>query len=413
MRRHFRYLVPLAIAGFTNISLAEPLSFDRTLELAEQRSATLRASTSAIASARSAAIPAASLPDPRLVAGIDNFPVSGPDAGSLQRDFMTMQKIGVMQEIPNREKRRARAAVAMASVDTATAQWHIDRQVTRRDAAVAWLDLYYLKHQEAQFQDWERENALFADVVAAQLTSGRGVAADSVAPKQEAVQLADRRDDISRDIERSRAALHALLGEEANEPLAGNPPQFPVAPSELRYHLQHHPELLAAAVDTQKAQAELAEARSLKKPDWGVELDYARRGPQFGNMISLQFTVDLPLFQSTRQDPLISARHDALNRKEAERDGMLRDHARDLEEQIAEYTALTRQLDRAERTALPLSDEKIRLLMASYQAGKSELSAVLIARRERIEERLRIGELRRQQAVLAARLHFAYGDDTP
>lgn len=413
MSRSFRYLVPLALAGFANPCAAGSLGFERALELAEQRSVTLLAGTSAIDSARAAAIPAAALPDPRLVAGIDNFPVSGPDAGSLQRDFMTMQKIGLMQDFPNVHKRRARAAVAAASVETATAQWRVDRQATRREAALAWLDLYYLQRQETQFQDWERENVLFAGVVAAQLGTGRGSAADSVAPRQEAVQLADQRDEIARDTERARAALRALLGEDADQPLAGDPPQFPIAPAQLREHLQHHPELLAAGVETRKAQAELAEARAMKRPDWGVELDYARRGPQFGNMVSVQFTVDLPLFQSTRQDPLVAAKHAALKRSEAEREGMLRDHARELDEQIAGYNALTRQLERAEQTALPLSDEKVQLLTASYQAGRSELAAIVGARRERIEERLRIGELRRQQALLAARLYFAYGDATP
>lgn len=413
MRKLFLHLIPWMLSGLVSISAAEPLSFDRALELAEQRSAALRASTSAISSARSASTPADSLPDPRLVAGIDNYPISGPDAGHLQSDPMTMQKIGLMQEIPNADKRRARAAVANASVDIATAQWRVDRQVTRRDAAVAWLDLYFLQRQEAQFIAWDHENALFTKVIAAQLASGKGAAADAIIPKQEAVQLADRRDDLTRDVERSRATLRALVGADAEEPLAGDPPAFAVVPDQLRNHLQHHPELLAFTAEAQKAKAELAEARSMKKPDWGVELDYAHRAPQFGNMISVQLTVDLPFFQSTRQDPLVSAKHEALQRVEAERDGMVRDHTRELEGQIAEYAALTRQLDRALLTALPLADEKVSLQMAGYQAGTSDLGAVLSARRERIEERLRIGDLQRQQAVLAARLHFAYGEPTP
>ncbi len=413
MNRFLVHIFPWMISGFVTVAAAEPLTFERALDVAEQQSAALRASTSAIASARSAGIPADSLPDPRLVAGVDNYPVSGPDAGQLQKDPMTMQKIGLMQEFPNADKRRARAAVASAAVDIATAQWRVDRQVTRRDAAVAWLDLFYLRRQETLFTAWERENALFTEVIAAQLASGRGAAADAIIPKQEAVQLADRRDDLARDIERSRAALRALVGQDAEEPQAGDAPAFAVIPSQLHEHLQHHPELLALAAETQKAKAEVAEARSMKKPDWGIQLDYARRAPQFGNMISVEFTVALPFLQSTRQDPLVSAKHDALQRVEAERDGMVRDHTRELEGQIAEYTALTRQLDRALQTGLPLADEKVALQMAGYQAGRSDLGAVLDARRERIEERLRVGDLQRQQAVLAARLHFAYGEPTP
>lgn len=413
MRHLSKLLLPLALAGLPILLKAEPLSFDRALHLAEERSAAVQASTSAIASAQAAAIPADSLPDPRLVAGIDNFPVSGPDSGSLQRDFMTMQKIGVMQEIPNGDKRRARKAVAAASVDLASAQWRVSLQSTRLDAALAWLNLYYLIGQQAQFREWERDNGLFADAVTARLAASRGPAADALVPKQEAVQLADRRDEITRDVDQSRAALRSLIGADADETAMGDPPAFAVVAGQLHDRLQHHPELQAIEAETARAQAEYAEARAMKRPDWGVELDYARRGPRFGNMVSLQFTVDLPFFQSSRQGPLIAAKHEALQSKEAEAEGMLRDHTRELEQQIAEYTALTRQLERAQQFALPLAEEKVTLLTASYQAGSSDIGAVMIARRERIEERLRIADLQRQQAVLAARLHFAYGDFTP
>lgn len=413
MKSCFRYLGALALAVSSVRTPAEALSFSQALRTADQRSALLDASQLSIDAARAAAVPADTLPDPRLVAGIDNLPVSGPDAGELQADFMTMQKIGVMQEIPNSAKRRARAAVATATISVAAAERQITRLSVRRDAALAWIDLYYSQQKQAQFADWQRENALFADAVDAQLAAGRGMSADALGPRQEAVQLADQEDELERDIARARATLRAFVGADADEELTGSPPQFTIDPQTLQHHLAHHPELLSFDADAAKAKAELAEARAAKRSDWAVELDYARRAPQFGNMVSLQFTVDLPLWPASRQDPLIAARHDALHRIEAEREAMLREHQSELEAQLADYASLARQVDRARRIALPLADQKVSLQMASYQAGKTELGAVLLARRERIEQRLRLGELVRQQALLAARLHFAYGEDAP
>ncbi|MBS0389150.1 MAG: TolC family protein [Proteobacteria bacterium] len=413
MKSCFRYLGASALLVFSVRAPAEALSFSQALQTAEQRSAILDASQLSIDAARAAAIPADTLPDPKLVAGIDNFPVSGPEAGALQRDFMTMQKIGVMQEIPNSTKRRARAAVAAATIGVAAADRRVARLGVQRDTALAWIDLYYSQQKQAQFIDWQRENALFADAVVAQLAAGRGMTADALGPRQEAVQLADQQDELERDVARARATLRAFVGADADEGLQGGPPDFPIDPQMLQRHLAHHPELLSFDAGADKAKAELAEARSAKRSDWAVELDYARRAPQFGNMVSLQFTVDLPLWPSSRQDPLISAKNDALHRIEAEREATLREHQSELEAQLADYASLARQVDRAQRIALPLADQKVSLQMASYQAGKGDLAAVLLARRERIEQRLRLGELVRQQALLATRLHFAYGEDAP
>lgn len=405
-----RTVLPV-LAGLASLAQAAPLSFTSALDLAERQSPKLAANAAAIDAARSAAIPAGALPDPKVFAGIDNFPVSGPDAGRLQADFMTMQKIGVMQEVPNADKRRAREAVAAASVDVASAQRRVDRLAVRRDAALAWLDLYYLQRKQALFADLDHENTLLGQIVQAQIASGRAQAADAVAPKQEAAQLADSRDDLARDLMQASAKLRQLIGGGADDGFVGAPPAFEVNAQHLRGHLQQHPELLAFAAETRKAQAEVTEAQSMKKSDWGVELAYQRRAPQFGNMVSIQFTFDLPVSPATRQDPLIAAKQRELDRIDAEREGMLRTQATELENLLAEYDALSRQLERAKQIALPLAEQKVALQTASYQAGKGDLSAVLAARRERIEQRLRIVELEAGQARAGARLHYAYGED--
>ncbi len=405
-----RAVLPL-LAGLASLAHAAPLSFTTALDLAERLSPKLAANTAMIDAARSAAIPAGALPDPKVFAGIDNFPVSGPDAGRLQADFMTMQKIGVLQEVPNKDKRRAREAVAAAGVGVVTAQRRVDRLGVRRDTAQAWLALYHLQRKEALFRDLAHENTMLAQIVQARIASGRAQAADAVAPKQEAAQLEDRRDDWARDEEQARSKLRQFVGVAASDGLAGDPPAFDIDAQQLRGHLHQHPELLAFAAETQKAEAEVAQARSMKKSDWGVELAYQRRGPQFGNMVSIQFTFDLPLSPTTRQDPLIAAKQHEVDRIDAERNGMVRDHASELDSLLAEYAALTRQLERAQQTALPLAERKVSLQTTSYQAGKSDLSAVLATRRERIDQRMRIVDLEAALARAVARLHYAYGQD--
>lgn len=409
--RWMLWTLRVSLAGLAGLVQAAPLSFNTALDLAERQSPNLVANAAQIRAAQAAAIPAGALPDPKLFAGIDNYPVSGMDAWRLKRDFMTMQKIGVMQEFPNAAKRRAREDVAAAGVDVAEGRRRIERQKLRREAALAWLNRYYLERQVALFDELARESEVLAEAVKAQLAAGRGQLADAVMPKQEAAQLADRRDELARELARARASLRRYVGVDADESLAGEPPMLTVDAVQFHQYLHQHPELQAFGAETRKAEAEVREAAAMKRPDWGVELAFQRRAPQFGNMVSLQFTFDLPVSPSTRQEPLIEAKRQELVRLDAEREAMLRDHTNELDNDLADYAALSRQLDRARQTVLPLARQKVELQTAGYRAGRAELTSVLTARRELIDQRLKEIELEGQRAALAAQLHFAYGEN--
>src|SRR5882724_8455820 len=118
----FRSLLILSLlSGSTGVN-ADPLSFSAALTLAEGSSADIEAQTAGLEAARSASRAAGALPDPKLALGVDNLPVAGPDQWRVNRDFMTMRKIGVMQDFPSGSKRQAEAATANATVDEADAQ---------------------------------------------------------------------------------------------------------------------------------------------------------------------------------------------------------------------------------------------------------------------------------------------------
>lgn len=402
--------LPLSLAMLLGVAHAASLSFTAALDLAERQSPNLAANAAQITAAQLSAIPAGALPDPRLFVGIDNLPVTGADRGQINRDFMTMQKIGIMQEVPNADKRKAREDVAMASIDVALAQRQIARVQIRRDTAAAWLNVYYVERKFALLDEMDQENKILTDAVKAQIASGHSPVVDAVMPRQEAVQLADRRDDLASSLVKARATLRRFVGSAASEPLLGEPPLLSVDTGHLRQQLHQHPELRAFAAQTRKAEAEVHEADAMKQSDWGVELAYQKRAPQFSDMISVQFTFDLPIATAHRQDPLIAARQQELTRIEADREAVLRDHANQLENDLADYAALTRQIERAGQTALPLAREKVDLQTASYKAGKTDLASVLAARRELIDQRLKIIELQAQRAAIAVQLYFTYGE---
>jgi outer membrane protein, heavy metal efflux system len=409
IRDMFRFVLLICLVGAAGLAVAEPLTFDAALELATRSSPDIAVQTASVEAAQSASIAAGRLPDPKLTVGVENYPVTGEERGSLTRDFMTMRKVGLMQDVPNGGKRQARAAAAVADAERAQAERRVSVLTVRRDTALAWLARYYLERRGALFDELDRENQLFTQSVQAQFAGGRGMPADVVAPKQEAAEIADRRDMLASEIAKSRAALRRWVGPTGDEPLIGDPPALTLDAERLRGHIHEHPELAVFVPMTQVAQAQVHEAEAAKRPDWGVELSYGRRGSAFSDMVSLQFTLDLPLFARTRQDPQIAAKRQELNRVEAQRDAMFRDHTQELDAELAEYEVTTRQLARLREVHLPLAQQKVDYQFASYRAGKADLTTVLNARRELIDERLKEIELDGKRAATAARLYFFYG----
>jgi outer membrane protein TolC len=405
----FRLISLLSFIAVAGLAQAQGLTFSSALELATKSSPDIAAQTASVEAARSASLSAGRLPDPKLAFGIDNLPVTGPEQGSLTRDFMTMRKIGLMQDIPNGAKRASLTAIAEAELARAQAENRVTMLSVRRDAAVAWLTRYYLERRAALIDELAQENRIFAQMTEAQFAAGRGMPADVVAPKQEAAEIEDRRDELSAEIAKAKAGLKRSVGTTGDDPLAGDPPVLAIDTQRLRGHVHEHPDLAVFIPMAQAAQAEIHEAEATKRPDWGVELSYGRRGAQFSDMVSLQFTLDLPVFTGTRQDPRIAAKRQDLARVEDQRESMLRDHTQELEAEVADYDVMTRQLTRLDELHLPLAAQKVDLQLASYRGGKAEVSAVLSARRESIDVRLKRIELEGRRAITAAKLFYFYG----
>jgi cobalt-zinc-cadmium efflux system outer membrane protein len=388
----------------------DSLSLDAALELAQRQVPDAAVQAQSVAAARAAVGSAGRLPDPQLVLAIENLPVSGAERGSFTREAMTMRKVGVMQEIPNGARRRADADLAQAAADRALAEQRVRLLEIRRDTALAWLARYYVERRGALLDALQRENELFAATIDAQLAAGRVPPADALGPRQEAAAIADRRDELAAALERARANLCRWVGVAGDQPLAGEPPEYLIDADHLRAHVHEHPELAVYVPMTQMAQAEVHAAEAARRPDWGVELSYGKRGAAFGDVASLQFRLGLPLFAGTRQGPTIEARRRELARVEAERDAMLREHQRDLETDLAEYQTLTRRLERMRAVHLPLARQKVALQLASYRGGRIELGAVLEARRTLIDTELSELDLTGQRAAAAARLYYIYGE---
>src|SRR5437773_6498111 len=217
-------LIGLALsAPVARAAGTEPLPLAEALNIGERISPRLAAQGAALAAATELVPRARELPDPKLRIGVDNLPVNGVDRFRYDSDFMTMRKIGVMQDFPNGEKRRLRGERAARERDVEAANLDAQRAGLRREIALGWLELHFAQQARAPLVELVGELQLQLDTVSAAIAAGRQNTGDALALRGAGMAAQDRVIEQDRAVERARYALAAWLRDEASRPLADPP----------------------------------------------------------------------------------------------------------------------------------------------------------------------------------------------
>jgi cobalt-zinc-cadmium efflux system outer membrane protein len=395
-----------AASAMTAHAVEPPLTFAAAVHRGLAHAPQLDARDSDLAAMRDEAVRAGRLPDPALTFGVANFPVTAPGAFSFRSDGMTMRTIGVMQTIPSRAARAAERGLADAQINAAQANRVATTQTVQERIADAWIAVWATERAQSLLVELHNESALAVQTTQARLRGGEGGASDALATRAAAALLDNRLEAIDADRAAAQASLQRWVG-----PISGDlaeAPDFsrlPVNPESLQKSIDAQAPMQAWAAREHVAQAALDQARAAKRPDWSVSAMYGQRAPGLSDMVSVQFSVSLPLFSRNRQDRGISA-------KQAQRDAAQADHedARRAQQEAIARAAATwqgwnRQIERYEETLLPLARDRVQTALASYRGG-GVLQPWLDARRDEIELRLSYAEALAARGRLWASLAY-------
>jgi outer membrane protein TolC len=406
------WLVCCAI-GLSPTAYAQELSFSEALANASVDGPTIDAGAARVEAARRERRAAGRLPDPALVLAYENFPITGPDRLRLNRDEMTMSRVGLMQEMPSGAERRARRAVADANIARADAGLEVARLEARLGAADAWIKLYYAERRLSLLERLSGEARAWAEASRARLSAGGGSIDDAIEAEIDAARTEDRRGEAHAAMIASRAELRRWIGSSADRSLDASAPAFAIHPEHLRDQVSRHPALAAFAAERGAAEAELRGARAERWPDWSWEISYGRRAPELEDMASIEIRIGLPLLQSWRQGPVIDARRADLNRVTAERAALEREHLALLEAQLAEHRALSANVARARDTRLVLARRRAEAAQGAYAGGASSVADLFTAREQALEAELDVLDLEERLARIGAALTLQYLEQTP
>jgi outer membrane protein TolC len=118
------------------------------------------------------------------------------------------------------------------------------------------------------------------------------------------------------------------------------------------------------------------------------------------------FRMELPLFASRRQDLVTSQKAKLLEQVRAQAEDARARHLAEIRSGIVDWEIAHARLERNEREIVPAAEERARMALAAYEGARSDLAAVLEARRARIEARLTALSVELELARAWAQLAF-------
>lgn len=384
------------------------LDFAEALRRALDSAPAIEARAASLAAAREEAAQAAELPDPELIVGIANLPVTASNPLDTDASDMTMKKVGLMQAFPARAKREARRTVADRLVDRAQALSAIETLEVREQVAAAWLAAWAARQELAMLHRLGEQATLAVELAEARLRGGTGSAVDAMAAKTAALDVQNRIDMAQAAVAMAQASLARWLGVEAEAlPDLGSEPDLgslPVPEAVLLATVAEQRRLVDWRSREAVAEARLAEAIAEKRPDWRVMAAYGQREGGRDDMLMVEFRVGLPIFARNRQDRLVAARRAELEAAAAERRDAERAQREAVRRALAEWHGLRTQVDRHRAQILPLTGDRARAALEMYRAG-GPIQPWLEARRDELEAHLahirHLGELTRVWTALA------------
>ena len=349
------------------------------------------------------------LPDPVLLAGFANVPLSDLDPN---REPMTQARIGMRQMFPRgdtrrltREQRSAEARAMQASRDMT------DRQITL-SVREAWLEIFYLD----QSADLTRERLAdvqdLAEVALSAYSTGRNNSHDVTRIDLEQSILEARLIDIERSRDHAVADLSRYVTlVVARRPLPDVLPILPSVPERAAAleRLAGHPIIRSHNARIEARELGIDLALQEYRPAWGVEAGYGLRGSR-SDIASIGVSVQMPLFSRDRQDETVASARDLRRAAELERAATLMDMAQRLERELAQLDRLGESARLYEGTVLPRAQETAESVLLAYQNEGADFAELVRSELALLDAQLTLLRIEVDALQAQSRILYLAGD---
>ncbi|MEX2091966.1 MAG: TolC family protein [Pirellulales bacterium] len=333
----------------------------------------------------------------------------GPDSfgePNLKPGYMVMAS----QKFPWPGKRRLRGAIASAEASAAASDVDDIRLQLAEAARLAFVD-YFAAYRNLAFNaDNVREIREYRDTATAKYRANTASQQDVLQSDVELALLAERQNQLDREIRVTTARINTLLHRDANESLPPPPAALATtdrlpAPETLRETaIRTRPDLAATSAEIRAAQAALALACKEFYPDPELYFKYDAFWQEVPLRPAVGMNVGVPLYREKRWAAVREARAKLQSRR-AEYERLVDDVANEIYAAHARLVESQRTAQLYDQTILPAAEKNVESARAGYTSGNVDFLRLIDARRQLIS-------LHEQQVEALSNYHRAAAELT-
>lgn len=329
------------------------------------------------------------LPDPMLNAQVQNYPLGTSNS----KDFEE-KMVGFKQEIPAFGTRGAKSEEKQAEAHKTRLTADYTFAMMKAKLITALANWQRIKEQEKILD--EQSHLLGSD---RKSIKGR-IAANQSGISQLSTSQADSTEvDIMRDdLMEQRHEIQAMLMNMVGETPDIVPPPIAIVTWDSDPDKTYPVKIAAEDITMARKEVDMREAEF--GPHFAVEADYGRFNDR-DNAGTVMVGVSIPLWSSESQRPKLSGAQAALRSSELDQDTVRRDITEKLHHLEAQIKTSGRKIELLKTKAKQLS-QGASAITREYEAGKSELSLYLKARRDVLAARLALAAEKARNISLIA-----------
>ncbi len=418
----------LIVAFYAVLSLFLPvtseavsLSLAEAEQIARQHSTQLQAADAGIAALQQQPSQAASLADPNISLNILNFP---SDTFSGTQENMSQIQLAFSQQLPypGKLELREQQAIHLASAAEQQRQqlWLRILQQLRQQ----WWQLAYLQHALQLVQHNQDLLRQLIRVSESKYQTGQGLQQDVLLAQLELSRLLEQEMLIKAQLKHQKSRFNALLGRQTDTPFRLPKLQVSIPDNAIdvaalkQWARQHHPHLRAwrEQIKAQDEQVELAQKDLY--PDFRLGASYGIRqghnpvtGKARANLASITLSMNIPLYQSSKQDHAIIQRQKERQQSQWQWQDALFDIQSRIDAAASDARVAKEQLLLFKKGLLPQARQTAEAMLSAYQVSHVDFLNVVRARLNVFNDEIHYWQLYANYQQAMARLMAASGKE--
>lgn len=356
------------------------------------------------------AVADAQLPDPMVSAQVVNVPT---DTFSLDQEGMTQAlRLGLRQEIPPGRTLDIRSRQRSTEAGAERAQTDLALRRIALETRQAWFELAWQDQAVAVLRNSRNRIEQQIESLQSRFAAGGLHSQALLRTELELSLLDDRIAEHRRMADRARATLSRYIGGDAYRPLPEQLPDFEATSTdldELQDQLVSHP-----AVEAKQARIEAAElgielAEQAYKPRLAIEAGYGLRSER-PDLASIGVTLSLPLFAENRQDKRHTAAVQRSSAAQFDRDALLLDLKRQLEQAVADWQRYRQRLDLYEKVVAERARDTVEASVTTYANGQTDFAELIRSQLADLEAQIKRAELQARAGAAWAQILYLAGE---